>query len=59
MKDTANLDNSFIKDGSSIGVIDEKTQAKILTNFVIKISNQENMPPKYQKLVNEHFWELI
>ena len=36
---------------------DEKN--KILTEFSRKISNQKNLHPKYQKLVSEHFWELI
>jgi len=45
--------------GHNDSLIDEETQLKILTDFVEKISNQENMPPKYQRLVSEHFWELI
>lgn len=59
MINTKDLDNPFIKDGSSVGVIDEETQVKILTDFIENISNQEDMPIKYQKLVIKNFWNLI
>lgn len=47
-------------DGHDDSLMDEETQLKVLTNFAEKlISNQKDIPPKYQKLASEHFWELI
>ena len=31
----------------------------VLPEFLKQIAQQEDMPPKYQKLASEHFWELI
>ena len=31
----------------------------VLPEFFKQIAQQEDMPPKYQKLASEHFWELI
>ena len=38
----------------------DKEKTKILKEFAKKITqNQKNMPPKYQKMASEHFWELV
>ena len=37
----------------------EQKQQKIINEFFKKINKQRNVPPEYQKLVSEHFWELI
>jgi len=60
MINSADLNNSFVKDGSSYsGKLTKKKQAEILSGFIEKISDQKDMPPEYQKLANEHFWDLI
>ena len=37
----------------------ERKKKAILKKFAKKISKQKDMPPKYQKLVSKHFWDLI
>ena len=32
---------------------------EILEGFTEKISKSEDLDPKYQQFVSEHFWELI
>ena len=60
MINSADLSSPFIKDGSSSSErLTEKEQTKILTGFIERISDQKDMPPEYQKLANEHFWDLI
>jgi len=42
--------------GSEGRILEKETSFE---KFVKAISQQEDMPPKYQKLANKHFWELI
>ena len=36
-----------------------KSDREVFLDFVKKISEQEDADPKIQRVINEHFWELI
>jgi len=37
----------------------KKEEAEILEDFYAKISQQEDLSPEIQELINENFWDLI
>lgn len=65
MKKLQKLFNEFAKEDIELAEVgmDEYCkhleQLDILDKFTEKISQQKNLSPKYQKLVSEHFWDLI
>ena len=48
-----NLEEMLIESNMTIG------QSKIIEALINLIKNQKELPIKYKKLINKHFWELI
>ena len=39
--------------------LNEIRDTEVLSEFFTKISEQQDCPPEFQKIVNERFWELL
>lgn len=39
--------------------LNEIRDTEVLSEFFTKISEQQDCPPEFQKIVNEKFWELL
>lgn len=51
---------SYVSDSTNVDHKPSRSEKiKIVHNFVKKISEQQDLPPEIQKIINENFWKLL